>query len=424
MKKKITSIAMAFFMIGTLLGCTGDPLCAERGDILTSDGKVLARSGASGDGFERIYPEKSLACQLVGSCYAEQGSSGIEYQFRDELENMSEISLTINSRLQHMAETLLDGRSGTVVVVNPQTGGVLALASTPACDLNDPDEEGLVNRAVELCIPGSIFKTITLAAALEEGELTLDSVYDAPASLVLPEGAVVNYNTMQYNALTVREAYVQSCNTVFAQISLQLGLDDIDEMAEKFGFDQMISQDIDCPISTIQNKDVMTGLARAWCGVGQALLVSDDCLVGPVTTALHMASIASYFANDGVLYAPYTIEAIKTVEGNVKKTQPQALGSGIIEEGHRAQIADVMRLAVLQGTAKNAAVSGIDVGGKTGTAETQYGYDDGWFCGFAKTDSASVAVVVLLENATSSDASRVASSVIAGSLGEMGGLSD
>ena len=83
-----------------------------------------------------------------------------------------------------------------------------------------------------------------------------------------------------------------------------------------------------------------------------------------------------------------------------------------------------MRLAVLQGTAKNAAVSGIDVGGKTGTAETQYGYDDGWFCGFAKTDSASVAVVVLLENATSSDASRVASSVIAGSLGEMGGLSD
>ena len=142
-----------------------------------------------------------------------------------------------------MAETLLDGRSGTVVVVNPQTGGVLALASTPACDLNDPDEEGLVNRAVELCIPGSIFKTITLAAALEEGELTLDSVYDAPASLVLPEGAVVNYNTMQYNALTVREAYVQSCNTVFAQISLQLGLDDIDEMAGKFGFDQMISQD-------------------------------------------------------------------------------------------------------------------------------------------------------------------------------------
>ncbi len=405
--------------IGVLASCSSEQQAVEeRGTITTSDAVILAQSESQGDGFVRMYPQQSLACQLVGSRYAGEASEGIENRFAEELSSGSNITLSIDSVVQQTAEQALEGLTGTVVVMDPETGALLAVASSPVCDLNKATEENadeLNNRATELHIPGSTFKTITLAAALEGDVAAIGSVYDAPSSIAMADGSVSNYGMLQYDPMPLSEAYAKSVNTVFAQLSLQLGTDAVEAMAKEFGFGQQVAQDIDCDVSSILNKDDMTVLGDAWCGVGQALIDKGET-TGPVATVLQMASVAAVFANGGKVVSPYAVVSIEDGKGVTMSTDPRVLNEGFISSEHRGQIVDAMREAVVSGTAVNAAVSGVDVYGKTGTAETERGEDDGWFCGCASAGGKSIAVAVMIENATSPDACSVASSVIPSAL--------
>lgn len=417
----VTAAILVCMLLQVLQACgeySNDPV-EWRGSVTTFDGVVLAESRQSGDGYVREYPQGSLACQLVGSRYASGVSNGIEDQMAAALEAGQSLQLTLDSGVQKAAERVLKRRTGAIVVMDPDTGAILAMASSPICDLNDvpaSTDEALRNRAVELHITGSTFKTITLAAALESGAASIDTPFDAPSELRRAEGSVTNYESESYEGIPLHSAYAHSCNTVFVQLSLQLGVPSLERMAYLFGFGHRISQDIDCAVSEISNPEAMNDLARAWCGAGQAIYANGEAY-GPFTTALNMAAATSVVANGGRTMAPYVVATVTNSDGAVVETgSPMVLEEGFISNDHLDQISDAMLEAVREGTATRAAVPDIDVRGKTGTAETLSGKDDGWFCGFASSGDAHVTVVVLLEDAASAEACTMASAVIDESL--------
>ncbi len=362
----------------------------------------------------RTYPLGSTASPLVGSCYTVDSPEGIEQLYADELLAGRDVRLTIDSRIQQAATAALEGLTGSIVVLNPATGAVRAMASAPAYDpsvAKAADDEELANRAAELHIPGSTFKTITLAASLDSGAFTLDSMFPAPAEIVFQGGGVSNYDMIQYPDQTLLQAYAKSINTVFAQLTLEVGFDKVVAMADAFGFDRDIMSDFAIRTSTICGVDAMTARMQAWSGVGQALYQQDGSLQGPVMSPVQGAVIAATVANGGTVVQPFIVESIGG-EPTKATSSPQVLAEGIFSPNTVAQLAQAMRAVVTEGTGRNAQVEGVDVGGKTGTAETRYGADDCWFICFAERDGQSYAIAVLVEGGQSSEAVTAASKVI------------
>lgn len=206
-------------------------------------------------------------------------------------------------------------------------------------------------------------------------------------------------------------------NTVFAQVSLGLGVPALQDEAREFGFDSQLAQDFACEQSTIENAENMSFLGQAWCGVGQALFLDGDTF-GPVATPLQMASIASVFANGGTLYAPYVIAEELSAEGeSVRAGEKRVLNSGFMASEIINDVRAGMRKVVESGTGTAASVPGVFVAGKTGTAETSSLKDDGWFMGFATKDDCTVSFCVCLQDAASADAAAVAADVVGKVLG-------
>ena len=388
-----------------------------RATITTSDGVVLAETetdGADAATGVRMYPLGSTASPFVGSCYTADSPEGIEQLYADDLLAGRDVRLTIDSRIQQAATAVLEGLTGSIVVLDPATGAVRAMASAPAYDpsvAKAVDDEELANRAAELHIPGSTFKTITLAAALDSGAFTLDSMFPAPAEIVFEGGGVSNYDMIQYPNQTLLQAYAKSINTVFAQLTLEVGFDKVVAMADAFGFNRDIMSDFAIRTSTICDVDAMTVRMQAWSGVGQALYQQDGSLQGPVMSPVQGAVIAATVANGGTVVQPYIVESIGG-EPTKATTSPQVLAEGIFSPSTAAQLVQAMHAVVTEGTGRNAQVEGIDVGGKTGTAETRYGADDCWFICFAQRDGQSYAIAVLVEGGQSSEAVTAASKVI------------
>lgn len=391
-------------------GCSGTGTTAPRGTITSADGVVLAESQADGT---RAYPLGSVASPVVGSCYTSDAPEGIEQRYADELLAGNDIQLTIDSCIQTAAVEALADRTGAIVVMDPATGAVLAMASTPAYDptaAKAADTEELANRAAELHIPGSTFKTITLAAALESGAFTMESLYPAPAGITFEGGAVENYDMIQYPAQTLLQAYAKSINTVFAQLTLDVGFDKVAAMAQAFGFERDIMPDFAIRPSIICDADVMQTRMQAWSGVGQALYQSDGTLQGPLMSPVQGAVIATAVANGGMAVRPHIVASIGGVPAQTAES-PQA-PTQVMTPSTAEQLALGMRAVVSEGTGLSAAVAGVDVGGKTGTAETANGVDDCWFICFAKQGAQRYAVAVLFEGGQSTAAAVAASKVI------------
>ena len=165
-------------------------------------------------------------------------------------------------------------------------------------------------------IPGSIFKTVTLAAGLSAGVVNCDQMIDAPNSIIFNEGSVANASYSTTGALSVKDAFADSVNTVFAQIVLRMSFDDLYETARAFGFDARIAQDFLCAESVIEGIDSMTPFYQAWTGVGQAQYGDDGIRRGPLVTPVHMASLFAYFANGGILYSPYVVSSFENNDGS------------------------------------------------------------------------------------------------------------
>jgi peptidoglycan glycosyltransferase len=417
---------------------------AQRGTIFAADGTVLARSERGPDGeMHRVYRMPSLA-QTIGYVSTRYGVSGLEATLNDYLSGerggdplaqvWADISrepvrgndavLTIDPKVQEAADRALGDRPGAVVALDPRTGAVLAMVSKPGFDparidergealLNDPSGP-LLNRATQgQYPPGSTFKTVTAAAAIDSGAYPTNATFKCPSGYVV-QGFVIACNDLppgvrQYD---FAHAYAWSINATFAEIAVRLGAPTLAQYARRFGFEQDIPFDI--PLATshlLRPGGSFDDVLLANTGFGQGQLA-----VSPMEMALVVATIA----NNGVLMQPYLVDRVQTPDGIVlTRHEPQAIGT-VIRPETAAALRGFMVTSVTDGFGGTAAIPGVQVGAKTGTAEVANGKTaHAWFTSIAPVDAPRVAVAVIVENAGagSTAAGPIAQAVMRAALG-------
>ena len=411
----------------------------KRGSIITSDGVTLAESLQQDDGtYTRSYPNGNLAAHVVGYYSQQYGSSGVEATQNDTLtgskdysswqnalnslagitEPGNSVKLTIDSRIQRAAEDALSGRTGAIVVMDPRSGAVLAWASAPSYDNTNIEatlaaanqgasDTGMFDRATQgLYTPGSTFKIVTLASALENGAATLDSTYESPSTLKIGGADVVNVDKINFGTQTLQEAFAQSANTVFGQIATGLGADALVNTARAFGYGQQLGLDFKTAASIMPDPSAMTEWELAWAGAGQP--VGQGHTPGPQTTIMQNAVIAAAIANGGVAMNPYVVSQTLAPDGAVvKTTQGRALGQAV--SATTAESVKQAMLSVVQsGSGTAAQIYGVKVAGKTGTAETNSSSPNSTFAGFAPYDSPTLAISVVIEEAGTNEQTAAA----------------
>jgi cell division protein FtsW (lipid II flippase)/cell division protein FtsI/penicillin-binding protein 2 len=401
---------------------------SERGAILTRDGAVLASSVPAAGLYRRTYPSGRLAAHVIGYYSARYGRAGLEGALNDTLAGHrdfatfadamdealgrpvpgSDAVLTIDSRIQRAAESALAGRRGACVVLDPRTGAVLALASSPSYDPASVDarwaelsgssgEAPLVDRAIaSLYPPGSTFKIVTLTGALSSKTAGPSTVYPAPPVLEIGGGKVTNFEGSGYGSSTLAKATASSINTVFAQVAVQLGAERLVQQARAYGLDSPVPFELAVRPSLMPAPELMTKWETAWAGVGQP--VGASAVKGPVVTPLQMALISSGVANGGIVMRPYLLARTQDASGKtIASTKPSRL-TVATDAATAATVRDLMVSVVKSGSGTRAAIKGVQVAGKTGTAELDKGKPHAWFIGFAPADDPRVAVAVIVEN--------------------------
>ena len=369
----------------------------ERGTISTYDNVVLAQSVLQEDGtYSREYPAGTLASHIVGYASDTYGTSGIEASENGTLKGSSnyaswidvlnsytgnntagnDVKLTINSTIQQEAQDALDGYKGACVVIDPKSGAILAMASSPTYDAADVDSllsagdesSALYNRATQaLYSPGSTFKIVSLATALESNTATESSVYSAPSTLEVGGGEVTNFNDASYGDITLERATELSANTVFAQLGTEIGADALVSSSDKFGFNQDIEFDLPLVTSLLPDPNEMTEWETAWAAAGEPV-GEHKSPAGPQATVLQMALVGCAIANDGVIMQPYLVDSIYNAEGtNSYRANPNTLFTAC-SSSVADRVKTVLEGVVNNGTGTAAAVDGVQIAGKTGTA--------------------------------------------------------
>jgi cell division protein FtsI/penicillin-binding protein 2/cell division protein FtsW (lipid II flippase) len=404
---------------------------SDRGAILTSDGVVLAESVPSGTGtFSRDYPAGSLAAHLVGYVSATYGRTGVEQAANETLSGTrvfssindvidaaaglpltgNDIVLTVDSSVQKAAQSALAGHRGACVVLDPRSGAVLAMASTPSYaptsidsawkKLTADKSAPLVSRATQsLYPPGSTFKVVTLTGALGDGIATPKTTYSGPGRIVIGGAPVTNFEGGSYGKLDLATALAKSVNTVFAQLAVNLGAKRLVGQADAFGFDHAVPFELPVKTSLMPDPDEMTTWETAWAGVGQPV-GEHKSPAGPQVTALQMSLVAAGIANGGVVMQPYVIKSVHDEAGRVLSTTPDRDWLTATDSATAATMRELMVGVVDHGSGTRARISGIKVAGKTGTAEAGKSVQThAWFIAFAPADDPIVAMAIVLENA-------------------------
>ncbi|AOY75570.1 peptidoglycan D,D-transpeptidase FtsI family protein [Clostridium formicaceticum] len=390
-----------------------------RGMIYDRRGVVLAKTEIINDKPVRRYPFDHLYSHIIGYSYRQYGRSGLEAFYNQQLMALTHDSpvsrireqlsgemikgnnllLTIDHEVQKTTEELLRGKTASAVAINPVTGEILAMVSKPDFNPNtlvddwgslvNNEASPLLNRSTGgLYPPGSTYKTVITAAILENPYI-IDENYDCTGSITIDGYTLSDYGNTAHGRLNLTESLVVSCNTNFARMTVDLGEEKIREISRRFFMEKAIPSDIPIQQSRFPYGEGIPQTDLAAIGIGQGKLL---------VTPLHMALIAGAFANNGVMMEPYMIEEIQSAEGRVierKNRQQHNLVSHEIAE----EVKNMMIAVVDRGTGKRAAISGVTVGGKTGTAENATGRSHAWFIGFATTGEKQVAVAVILESA-------------------------
>ena len=412
----------------------------KRGSIITADGLTLAESIQQADGtYARSYPNGNLAAHVVGYYSQQYGTMGIENTQNDTLtgskdysswqnalnslagisEPGNSVQLTIDSRIQRAAEQALAGRVGAIVALDPRSGAVLAWASAPtfdntniqaaieAANASGGADTSMYDRAtLALYTPGSTFKVLTLASALENGLATLDTIYDSPGRMEIGGADVVSIGERGHGKISLAKAFALSSNTVFGQVADGLGAEKLLATARAFGYGQQLGLDFTTAASVMPNPEEMTEWELAWAGAGQP--VGQGHTPGPQATVMQNALMAATIANNGIAMNPYVVSQILAPDGTVLKTTRghslgQAVGSGTAE-----QVKQAMLDVVQNGTGSAAAIAGVKVAGKTGTAETNNANANSTFVGFAPYDTPTVAIAVVIEQNAKGEESAAA----------------
>lgn len=411
-----------------------------RGAMIAGDGADSHRIAGSEetDGqlrYRRRYPEGPTYAHVTGYHSFVYGRSELEATFNDFLtgsapeafaRNIADLlagrqrdgdtlQLTIDPATQEAAVDALDGSTGAVVAIEPVTGEVLALASSPTYDPDDlashsgdevrqtwdelgaRDPDPRLNRAVrEIYPPGSTFKLVTAAAALESG-VTPETTYADPQRLELPltTASIGNFGggtCNQGQPITLADAMAVSCNTTFGQIGLDLGVDRLARQAERFGLNHEWDFQLPSPAVSVMPDD-LDEPATAQSAIGQR-----DVRVTPLAMSMISASIA----NGGQMVTPRVVRHVEDVSGRVLRDfEPQPLefdgDSQAISARTAGALRDMMAEVVASGTGTGAQLDGVAVAGKTGTAQTAEGQPPTvWFTGFAPVDNPQIAVSVVI----------------------------
>ncbi|MFD5110871.1 MULTISPECIES: peptidoglycan D,D-transpeptidase FtsI family protein [unclassified Streptomyces] len=413
---------------------------SERGNIIV-DGKPITGSTKTDDtdfAYKRTYtdgpmwaPVTGYASQAFDANQIEKLEDGIltgndDRLFFDRTMGMftgkekkgGNVVTTLNGAAQKAAFEGLGDKKGAVAALDPQTGKILALASTPSYDpssfagnsdkdtkawvaldkKNNPDDP-MLNRALRQTYPpGSTFKVVTAAAALEHGKVTdVDAPTESPLPWTMPGTTtpLPNEGNIPCKNATLREALRVSCNTVFGKLGADLGKDKMLETAKKFGFNQEHFTPVRADASIFPEK--LDPSQTALSSIGQ---------FDTRTTPLQMAMVAAAIANDGKLMKPYMIDQLGAPNLDVlSRTEPEELSRPLSQENAQ-MLQSMMETVVKTGTGTRAQIPNVTVGGKTGTA--QHGENNSknpyaWFISYAKTDSGSpVAVAVVVEDSNAS----------------------
>jgi penicillin-binding protein A len=406
----------------------------DRGPLIVGE-DAIARSEETGGElrFLRTYPQGPRYAHLTGYYSVTLQRSGLEDALNEDLtgrptevvaQNLGEllgssdrpgnaVQLTIDPAAQAAAEQALGDRIGAVVAIDPVTGAVLASYSNPTFDpnplsshdpaeidatweplRNDPTQPLLDRTRQERYPPGSVFKLVVAAAALERG-LQPDSafpderVYDVPQS----SADIGNYGgglCADGDTISLADAMRVSCNTVFARLGVQLGAEALVEQAERFGFNRVIPYELDVVPSLIPDADDLDPPATAQSSIGQRDVAA---------TPMQLAVVAASIANGGQLVRPHVVAAVLDPSGRRLRGPEGAawtaagLDGAAISPRTADQLRDMMLAVVASGTGTRAQIDGVEVGGKTGTAEVPDGPPVTWFAGFAEQRVA-IAVVV------------------------------
>lgn len=406
----------------------------ERGRILAADGTVIARSLPRGSGaslqYVRDYPEGGTYGHPIGYSFAEFGNSefeafhnseliGDENEFAsifDELRGKdpvgNDIRTSIDPAAQQAAFDGLAGRPGAVVAIEPSTGAVKALVSQPPYDpntvpfslpeLNQDPGSPLVNRVTQgQYPPGSTFKLVTAAAALDSGAITPDETINSPGTIEVQGNPLANADGSDYGEINVTTALTGSVNTYFAQLGERIGTGTLEEYMTRFGFNE--KPQIDLPAGQMSVSGVF--------GDGRLLTADDAMDVGRLAigqerllaTPIQMAEVAATIANGGTLMKPRIWSEVLDRDGRSIKNMNPDEQSEVISEEAASELTEAMKDVVSEGTGTAAALSGIDVAGKTGTAEIpdvercEGLPNQAWFVGFAPADDPQVAVAATVE---------------------------
>lgn len=386
-----------------------------RGNIYDTNGKLLVYSEKDENGNNRrIYNFGTVDSSFTGFNSVQYGKSGLEKSYNKELLNLSDapiskfrgmvektglgnnLNLSINQDIQDIAYKHLQGKTGSIVVMNPKTGEVLAMVSNPSFDPNNIDADWeqliqnnqgpLLNRVSQgIYRPGSTFKIVTAAAILDSG---VDQTYNDTGKETIQGYDIKNFDEQIFGALDLRSAFINSVNTYFAAKTDQMGKDKFKESVEGFMFNKSYDFDLDVVKSKIPFDDLnQADLAMTGFGYGKTQV-----------TPLHMAMVTSAIANDGEMMEPILVKSVMNKDGKtIKEKNPKVL-SKVTSPENAQKIRDLMVGVVNEGTGKAAYQAGVQIAGKTGTADRENGSTDAWFVGFAPAYDPKISIVIILEN--------------------------
>jgi peptidoglycan glycosyltransferase len=402
----------------------------KRGDILGFDGSVIAGTDRRSGYYYRTYPQGTVAPQLLGYDTVRFGRSGIEEALNDVLTGKAtdlgvqswvdrllgrkpkgaDVKLTLVPAVQKTAQQALNGQKGAIIALDPTTGALIASASAPTYDpenledawprlIKDTDAP-LFNRPSQgIYVPGSAFKVVTATGGLETGAVTPTTAFIDTGTYVVFGGKVTNYGGAVYGPNDFTEALTYSINTTFGKVGNKLGRRRLVKAMERTGFYQV--PPLPLPRGEVAASGrygakgllppdaFMDPLAVAWAACGQ-----EKVLVTP----LQMALVAAGVANDGKVMKPYYTQEVVARGGKVVRAAAPSVWLTAMTPATAATLNGMMQRVVNVGTGTAAALQGIQVAGKTGTAERGDGTNLAWVSAFAPADDPQVAVAVVIED--------------------------
>ncbi|MFI8823256.1 peptidoglycan D,D-transpeptidase FtsI family protein [Streptomyces sp. NPDC053431] len=403
------------------------------GNIVVAGSPVTGSKETKGGdlAYKRVYTDGALYAAVTGYSSQAYGATQLEGIYADVLDGTDSrlknpldaltgkrtepgtVLTTVDPAVQKAGYRALGNKKGAAVAIDPKTGRILGMVSTPSYDpskiagltdgkewqrLTEDEDKPLVNRALRQPLPpGSTFKLVVAAAALEDGLYgSVDTATRSPNPYTLPGTRTVlrneNSSAPCENA-TIRTALRYSCNNVFAKMAVDLGQDKVKAMAERFGFDD---KELDVPVRAYPSvyPSDMDKAQTALTGIGQFDVTA---------TPLQMAMVSAAIANDGLLASPHMVSRVVDSDGDALRTYEDGRTRRIVSSATAEQLRSAMRTVVDEGTGTNAAISGVEVGGKTGTA--QHGENNSktpyaWFTSYAKDPDTGkeVAVAVMIED--------------------------